>query len=144
MSKGKIVLIVIACLVGLVVLFYLGVALNLVMLPGRVVNKVATPENVIFNYEYFHQQYQDIQATAIKIKTAYDATQMSWLAEEQKSTYMTNYIGTQNFMATLVGDYNAKSKMLTRKLFKDRQLPYQIEVTVTKGDVKITEKTEDK
>jgi hypothetical protein len=138
-TGGKIVLGVIGTIVGIVLLTYLGTAIGLITLPARVVNEAVTPEKVIFNYEYFHQTYQDIKATSVKIKTAYEAMNMPNLTEDQKTVYTTNYIGVQNYIQSLTAEYNARSKMLTRRLFKDKQLPYQITVTVIKGDVKITE-----
>jgi len=138
-TGGKITLGVITAIVGIVALTYLGTAIGLITLPARVVNEAATPEKVIFNYEYFHQQYQDIRATSVKIKTAYDAMNMPNLTEEQRTTYTTNYIGVQNYIQSLTAEYNARSKMLTRKLFKDKQLPYQITVTVDKGVVNFIE-----
>ena len=136
---GKIALGIIGAVIGVIILTYLGTVIGLIILPARVINKAATPEKVIFNYEYFHQTYQDILATAVKIKTAHNAMNMSNLTEEQRSTYVTNYIGTQNYIQSLAAEYNARSRMLTRKLFKDRQLPYQIEIRVVGGDVKIKE-----
>jgi len=138
-TGGKIVLGIIGVVAGIVVLTYIGTLIGLITLPARVINKAATPEKVIFNYEYFHQTYQDIRATVVKIQTAYEAMNMPNLTDEQKSTYTTNYIGTRNFIQTLVAEYNARSKMLTRRLFKDKQLPYQITVTVANGEVKIIE-----
>lgn len=139
MKAGKIIGYVFLAAAAIIGLTYLGTVVGLITLPARVVNQAATPEKVIFNYEYFHQTYQDIKAQAAKIKIAYDAMNMPNLTEEQKSTYTTNYIGAQNFAQTMTAEYNAKSKMLTRKLFKDKQLPYQISVVVKDGEVKIVE-----
>jgi hypothetical protein len=94
------------------------------------------------NYEWFHSTYQDIMATATKIKTAYDMTQVKDISQETKENYLTNYTGAINYMQSEIGDYNAKSKMWNRSLFKDKKLPYQIEATITGGDVKISDPSE--
>lgn len=91
------------------------------------------------NYEWFHNTYQDILATKAKIKTAYDMTQMKDITAETKENYLTNYTGVVNYLQSEVADYNAKSSMWNRTLFKDKKLPFTIKVTISNGDVTIAD-----
>ena len=105
----------------------------------KLIQHTVDVDTAFSNYEWFHNTYQDILATQAKIKTAYDMTQQSGISQETKENYLTNYTGAINYLQSTVADYNAKSSMWNRTLFKDKKLPYTIKVTVSNGDVTITD-----
>ncbi len=105
----------------------------------KFVSHTVDVDTAFSNYEWFHDTYQDIVATKQKIKTNYDMAQMKDVSQETKENYMTNYSGAVNYLATVVADYNAKSKMWNRTLFKDKNLPWKIKATVNGGEVTIVE-----
>lgn len=116
----KFILIVIGAIIGLSVL---GTALTVILLPGRVVQTVATPQNAIYNYEWFKDKYATISAIPDQI-AALDAqiedakTRPSNRANDinlnQLQSQRTGLISTR---ARLVAEYNSRASQITRNIF---------------------------
>lgn len=127
----------------------LGLIAKVVLFPAHVANKVADTayaitdktldaDNVLQNYEWFKQQYEDYKAIQVKIHNA-DASVEKFKAEagdrekwtfEDKTEYSRlNSIadGLRQQAESMKAEYNAKSKMLNRSLFKTKDLPYQLD-----------------
>lgn len=67
----------------------------------------------IHNYEWFYSQYEEIKATKQKVQILEGKPEQD---------------GVKMVLASMVAEYNAKSKMtVTREQWKDQDLPYQIE-----------------
>jgi hypothetical protein len=67
----------------------------------------------IADYEWFEAQYAAIQATRQKVKIA-SGTE--------------NEIGIKMVLVSMIEEYNGKSRMVTRAMWKDKDLPYEIEM----------------
>lgn len=127
-------------IVGLVVLVPTFLTVNYVCNVARktatgVIDRTTNPDNVIYNYEWFKLQYQQIQANATQIQnsqTELDNFQkthpapLSFMAEQELSRLNANITGLKNFRATTIAEYNAKSKMANRNIFKSKELPESI------------------
>lgn len=144
-TVGKIILV---SIVAVVVLSVAGIILRAVLLPVHmanktvdtaygVVDKVMNADNALSNYEWFKQQYEDYKAIQAKLKKA-DASitkfeesagdRDKWTFEDKNehSRLTTISDGIRYQMEDIKAQYNAKSKMLSRNLFKDKNLPYQL------------------
>lgn len=100
----------------------------------NVIQKTLKADNVIQNYEWFKQQYQDYNAINQKISDAdssisrfkRDAGDRSKWTFEDKNEYSrlnSIYDGLKYQRADIAGKYNARSQMLNRELFKTSDLP---------------------
>jgi hypothetical protein len=77
-----------------------------------VVRRVTSPAAIIQNYEWFYDQYHAIEAQRRNI-TALPEGSADW-------------IGTRMVLNNMIAEYNAKSREITRTLWKAEDLPYQI------------------
>lgn len=105
----------------------------------RFVEHTVDVDTAFGNYEWFHDTYQEIEATVQKIKIAYEMYTDKNVTGEARLNYQTNYTGAVNYIQTLVASYNSNSSKWNRTLFKDKKLPYKIKVSVAGGDVIISE-----
>lgn len=94
-------------------------------------------DNAIYNYEWFEFQYAEITATEKKIRTAQTAVQehkdmfgpaIDWSPTTQTtySRLKTNEIGLVNHYDSSVEEYNARAKLKTRSIFKNK-LPFHVD-----------------
>jgi hypothetical protein len=91
-----------------------GFVLNLVCTPASVVSKVVNANAIISNYEWFYAMNAEIQAT----KSKYIIAKRGGREEAD---------GINMVLQSMISEYNAKSRMITRNLWKATDLPYQIE-----------------
>jgi membrane-associated HD superfamily phosphohydrolase len=107
---------------------------------GDIIDKTYDAENAIYNYEWFKSQYQDIEATERIIrntKTEMDAykemygsaSDWDWQTKQDYSSLQGVYLGQQNYYEGLVADYNARSEMANRNIFKDK-LPLHVDKVI--------------
>ena len=102
-------------------------------------NKVLNADNAIYNYEWFKQRFEDIQATKNKLDNVKvqhndfvvslptDKTNWSWEDKGEDNRLRAVEIGIQNQIENLIADYNARTKMATRNIFEDNVLPSYID-----------------
>jgi hypothetical protein len=117
-------------------------AINLITAPavqaGKIVEKTIDADNVIHNYEYFKQAYQDVQAADKKIaiaeaalaqfvKDAGSRDKWDFRDKEEHQRLTTNVTGVKSHRADLVATYNARAKMANRSIFMGKDVPQQIE-----------------
>lgn len=108
---------------------------------ARVVEKTIDADNVIANYEWFKQRHEDIQAIDSKITESEAAVAMfseaageraNWHREdrEEHSRLSAVVLGLKQQRADLAAEYNARSRMVNRSIFKagDVELPERIEL----------------
>ena len=136
-------------LIGLVMLggVILGPVLGLVTLPWfkfatkvqtnqQIITKTYDADNVIYNYEWFKNTYEAINADKEKIKTAKTdvdtfelnaGARSTWTFEDktEDARLHTVLTGLQNHYQDLVAQYNARAKMTNRSIFQDN-LPLYI------------------
>lgn len=137
----KIILTIIGFIVGYFVLGYTLVALNIVALPlfklqtqvnnaGKIIEKTYDADNAIYNYEWFKQQYEDIEATKNKIKNAQTdiddfetaaGARSSWTFEDKTEDARLHAVlsGLKQHYEDQVAQYNARAKMANRNVFQN-------------------------
>ncbi len=122
------------CIIGGIITFSLGILSQ----PGKIIQKTVDADNILYNYEYFKQTYRDVLATDSKIISAQqdldnfklDAGERDrWTFEDKnESSRLTSVLtGLKNYRQDVVAQYNARAKMLNRKLFMGKDVPPEIE-----------------
>lgn len=148
LSKGVIAAVV---LVGLMAtISIIGVGMGIITMPWHtvtaqvdsgheIIDKTYEADNAINNYEWFKNQYEDIKATENKITntkaqmdsyfTTYGDNASSWDYQTKVSynQLQTTYLGQKSYYEDQVAEYNARSKMANRNIFKDG-LPMNVDV----------------
>jgi len=105
---------------------------------AKVIEKTMDADNIIYNYEWFKQCHEDVQATDVKIKNAKAkiksfeesaGLRKDWTFEDKNEHSRLNSVllGLQNYREDLVAKYNARSKMANRKIFKSGELPEKVQ-----------------
>lgn len=144
----KTITVAIIALMLLIALISGGWVLKAVLLPaktvttqidsaGNIIDKTYDANNAIYNYEWFKTQYEDIQATERIIsntKTEMDAYKemygnvsgWDWQTKQDYNSLQKKYLGQQNYYEDLVAEYNARSNMANREIFKDK-LPLHVD-----------------
>lgn len=124
------------------VLGVVGGALGLVTLPFRtakgVIERTANPDNVIANYEWFKRQYQDVKAIDVRLEVSRKAVssfessagnRSSWTFEDKQESSRLNSIvlGLEGQRASMVSEYNARTQMMNRDIFRTSDLPSELQ-----------------
>ncbi|QIG68155.1 hypothetical protein EVB55_220 [Rhizobium phage RHph_Y68] len=133
----------IAKFVGLLLFFVLLLAggmmfTKLVLSPVAMVTKTFDADNVIYNYEWFKRQYNDIVAFNQKIDIAQSqisrfeesaGPRTNWTFEDkQEANRLSSVVlGLRNQRESMIAEYNAKSSMVNRSIFKTGDLPERID-----------------
>lgn len=126
-------------IIWFVVLSALFYGINLVFSPFKsakdVIEKTIDADNVIYNYEYFKKEYHDWLAINKKIenhtKQLEDYVKLlpenrkEWdrFDKEEFSRLQNIIIGLNDQKQDLESNYNAKSQMANRNIFKSNDLP---------------------
>lgn len=104
-----------------------------------VVDKTLNADNAIYNYEWFKQQYADYISLKNKVNLSSDllisyeknlpADRTKWAKEDkdEDSRLNTILLGQKQQLADLIAEYNAKSQMANRTIFKTGDLPQQLD-----------------
>lgn len=120
------------------VIFVIRVVVYPVGQAQQVVERTLDADNAIYNYEYFKQAWQDVQATDKKIVTAQQTldqfvkdagprSEWDFRDKEEHGRLQTNVVGLQNVRAEMVATYNARAKMANRSIFMSKELPEHID-----------------
>jgi hypothetical protein len=127
-------------ILGKVVLYPLFFAEKAIDTGYEVTDKVLEADNVIYNYEWFKNQYEDIQALEKKIRNteveidtfneSLPTDRSEWTFEDKEESARLNSIklGLMNQLEDAVAEYNARSKTATRSIFKDGVIPDTLEI----------------
>lgn len=141
MKTALLILIGIPVLIGLsigikVLFFPVKTATNLIDTAYEAQDKVLNADNAIYNYEWFKQQKEDIDATGRKYQNAVESYD-SYIAsisgektfEDKNEIARLNSVklGIKNSLEQQIADYNARAKMATRNIFADGVLPDYID-----------------
>lgn len=132
-----VILLSIIFLIIKIILFPVNTAHTVANTAQKVMTKTLDVDNVISNYEWFEQQYEDYQAIQNKLvqakadiesfeKTAGERINWTFEDKNEYSRLTTIASGIQYQMEDIKAQYNAKSKMGNRNIFKSKNLPYQI------------------
>lgn len=104
---------------------------------GRVMERTLDADNVIYNYEWFKRQREDVAAMDVKLRDA-EASKTSfeqsagprdtWKFDDRTEWNRLNAIvlGLRNQRTDMVAEYNAKAKMANRNIFMTGDLPAQL------------------
>jgi len=145
MDNLKVILILI---IAIIVLIFGGIFLKVVFFPINsveksidmtydITDKTLDGENAIYNYEYFKKQEESIEALKNKEDTAKevivefkdmygkDGTKYDRETKVEYSRLSANVTALKNQLDDAIADYNAKSKMVNKNIFKDN-LPTNI------------------
>lgn len=142
--------IVILMILGLGVLIGGGILLKVAFFPVNVVekeiqtgydavDKTLNADNAIYNYHWFKQTYEDINAlknqlvnaTTLADKFKIEAGDRSkWTFEDKQESARLDSVklGLQNRLEQVIADYNARSKMADISIFKNSIIPNYIDV----------------
>lgn len=113
------------------VLYVIGVGTGLF---GKIVN----PENIIERYEWFEQQAKDIKAIDQQISIAEKSEasfreaagprdKWTFQDREESSRLASHVTGLKQQRQSMAAAYNARASMVTRSMFKSKNLPESIE-----------------
>ena len=102
--------------------------MSLASQPARVVSKTFDADNMIYNYEWFRQQYADIGAMQQKIdaalaaRSAFEASagpRASWQLSDRQQWDQLNRIvlGLTNQRTSMVAAYNGRASQANRSIF---------------------------
>lgn len=119
-------------------LTYCATAANVATAPAGVINSTVRPENIIANYEWFRQQYRDIESFGARIELARNARdafmrdagpRADWTPEDRYryAQLNDNLTGLQAQRARMIETYNARTQMANRNLFRGADVPAFIE-----------------
>ena len=123
----------------LIVLTVVGWGLKtFVFQPAEVITKTTNADHIIYNYQWFHDQYEAVKATDTKIgvtesakvdfeEVAGDRENWTWEDKREINQLNAELRGLKNHRASLVADYNSRSKQLNRNLFKSDNLPHTLQ-----------------
>lgn len=118
-----------------------GMAVSILTAPARsvtgIVNRTLDSENVIANYEWFKRQNQDVKAidarldasrNAVKSFEASAGPRTTWTFEDKQESNRLNSIvlGLEGQRASMVAEYNARTQMMNRDLFRTSDLPAEL------------------
>jgi len=105
--------------------------------PAGVVERVADPDNAIYNLEWFRTQYHQITATKAQIMVAHEQLEAfvqsngplinyNYNQKQEFDRLNANVSGLKQFCLTTAADYNAHAEMITRRLYQGNDLPKEV------------------
>ena len=113
----------------------------------EVISIVVDGKNIILNYEYFYNSYNDILASVGKVGDANEAYESlmagypdnsdEWSFTQRKiwETRNERRNSLKSVLRDQVSDYNARSSMLTRNIFKGWDLPDSLDADILLGGI---------
>jgi hypothetical protein len=122
---------------GLILLGLTTCGVLVVTKPFKMGAEVLSTDNIIYNYEWFKQRHEDITAIDRKIELADEdvarfkedaGPRKDWKREDRTEASRLQSIATglKQQRADLVADYNARSRMVNRSIFKGTDTPEEI------------------
>ena len=130
MSKGKIIGLGLLVLVGLPIAgAVLSTFSSVVTAPARVINKTLETDNIISNYEWYHDAYGAWTARVEQVGQF-----QGFLADEtdaaEKRRLRIELAAIQQACRELAERYNANSRKINRAIFKGTSTPAELDLTV--------------
>ena len=106
---------------------------------AKVVEKTLDADNMIYNYEWFKQRNQDILAIDSKVRGADEAVSMfkedagprkDWKRGDREESFRLGSIllGLKQQRADMAAEYNARSEMANRSIFRTGDLPESVPI----------------
>lgn len=110
---------------ALIVLGGVGFVANSLMQPGRIVSKTLDADNVIQNYEWFHDANGNYLARVSQIKQ-FKAMNAAETDPQEKARLRIEMAAVQQSCRDLSRRYNANAAKMNRGIFRERILPDQL------------------
>lgn len=119
-----------------------GCVIHVVSAPAvqatRIMDKTIDADNVIYNYEWFHREYGDLQAMTPKLVNAKAALadfesstgpRTSWTFDDKQehARLVSIVLGLENQRAEIVQTYNARAGMSNRSWLIGKDLPLTVQ-----------------
>jgi hypothetical protein len=126
----------------IIILMVMGWGFGVISMPFRsasgVAEKTLNPDNVIYNYEWFRRQHQDVLAMDVKLAAAEGALESfeqsagprkDWKFDDRTEWNRLNSIvlGLRGQRADMVAQYNARANMANRSIFMGDEVPAHIQ-----------------
>jgi hypothetical protein len=151
-SSTKFILALFCIFIFVIGINFLDVALGFALLPWHtvtsqvqsgheVIDKTYNADNAIYNYEWFKSQYEEIKATENKITNTQtqmdefvtlngnDTSKWDYQNKQSYGQLQTTLTGQKSYYEDQVAEYNARSQMANRAVFKD-SLPAHVDNTL--------------
>lgn len=100
---------------------------SVVTAPSRVINKTLQTDNIIFNYERFFDVNANFTSRVAQVKQ-YKEFLATETEPTEKVRLRTEMAAMQQSCRELATKYNADSQKMNRSLFKDKDLPYTLNI----------------
>lgn len=114
-----------AAFIGLIALIYAATVLNVAVTPAALVNKTLDPNNIINNYEWFHDAHGNYNAKVRQI-----TNHRAFLANEtdpgEKNRLRIELAAQQQSCRELAERYNANATKSNRSLFMGKTAPHEL------------------
>lgn len=128
MSTFKYVAIGVVALIAIPVgLNAIGVFNTVATAPGRVINTTLQTDNIIFNYERFFDLNANFTSRSMQV-AQYKEFLLTETDPAEKIRLRTEMAAMQQSCRELATKYNADSEKMNRSLFKDKDLPYTLNI----------------
>lgn len=88
------------------------------------VDKLTDADKVIGDYQWYEDTYQEIRAMVQNYKVAKES--LSMYEGEARDRRLIEINGMMAIINTRIGEYNSRSKQITRNLWKSPTLPQQL------------------
>ena len=105
----------------------IGVFNSVATAPGRVINKTLETNNIIFNYERFFNVNANYKSRVAQIEE-YRPLIVGETDPAEKARLRTELSAMKQSCLELANGYNADAGKMNRSLFRDRDLPEQLDV----------------
>jgi hypothetical protein len=113
---------------SVLVLSYCGMALNVAMQPARIVQKTLDADNVLYNYEWFRNQYADIQTWQQRVDNKHAELNAflasvgprdTWKSQDRNyfASLSSQITGLNNQLIAMKATYNANASKANRSIF---------------------------
>ena len=123
--------------IAVLVILAIIAAVTVLVRPFQVIDRVANPDKIVYNYEYFYNQAEARTAIQRKIDEAKGAVtrfedsagdRKDWTFEDKtEHSRLSSLVDGLNFQcADIVADYNAKAQQVSRNIFKTDSTPYRL------------------
>lgn len=105
---------------------------TVVTAPSRVINKTLQTNNIIFNYELFHdlnQAYIARNKQIVQYKSFYESESSA----DEKIRLRTELGAMQQSCRDIVAEYNSNTEKMNRSIFKSNNLPTELNNSTCEG-----------
>lgn len=145
----KVIGFIVLAIIGVAAIGAVGMGLRILFFPATVATnmidtaydanrQIINADNAIYNYEWFKQKHQDIEATKRQLVAARRnhtnyrellGARDTWTFEDKTEDARLNSVvlGLETNLESQIGDYNARASMATRNIFEDTVLPSYID-----------------